>query len=633
MAMMNPLDVVRGWWIVAERATDWVAFNVAHLFQAAAHHPGALLSGQTWPPYSWHDWQAIPYAGILGRLGNGSPESVVAGHILWYGHRGLLALALFAVLVRLKGYRALWLLFVGVLVLAWRIMSAPFRIGRRKPSRVKVEERDIEGGARWATDDELHAYRKRDDAMPLRLGRACGLDGKPHGPMLYLDKKRATQSVLMIAPPGAGKSAYWISALLDIERTTKDSPSLFLWDVKGELAARTAAQLRRAGYKTLELDPFGEKGRINPMVWLTSPRWIDVFMTAWLANTESGVGGNSDDTHEGWSRQIITAAILAMRSRHGDAATLPAVFRALDGDPKDVYTLLAEADDEGAGAQTWKRLMNGPDGTFLRQRHSLRTRGAAFTEPAVRRFVSGHDLSLDQLLTRQGKPLAVYYQIPSATQQLVLPLTAAIVALLFAKIAAYGNRRGLERGLLALFDEAGSGAVIPSLPQGLDTLRGAGVAQVIVVQRLGQLVEKYGKVGAAGIKGSCGTWVTLGGISPEDADEVLRRIGERLLREERTTLQRAGDDPEEGRLHSADRAKPLLTQVQLAQLPPSVHLVVPRDRPPLLTYNKPYWEDRRLKRRASADDGETRKEEQPAATATTTQATQQKAATAIRDYY
>jgi len=471
----------------------------------------------------------------------------------------------------------------------------------------EVKETELLEGAHWANAKELKPYHRVGATLPIRLGRPCTVTAKGRitecGSELRMPRRLGRENILLVAPPGAGKSSDLIAALLDMGPVGKDAPSIFAWDPKGEVARKVAARLRRIGYEVLELHPFMDRGQINPLRWCTSARWIETFLSAWLANTESGVGGNSDEVHEGWTRQIVGAAILALRGRHGDDATLPMVFRALDDEPDTIYTLLKEADDEGAGAATWRRLMTGPQGTFDRQRTSIKTRGAAFKEPTMRRFVEGHDLDLDRLLTRTGKPLAVFYQLPTATQEMVLPLTAGIVALLFAKVGDYAAGGEIERDLLCVFDEAGSGAVIPSLPQGLNTLRGAGVAQIVVVQYLAQLIEKYGKTGAAGIRAGCGTWIGMGGLLPEDAILFAERLGERSIQVERTTI---GKDATTGKTRRRAQApeivgRPLLTELQIRHLPRSVRLVSPRDTAPTLTYSDPYYKSRRLARRVGSD--------------------------------
>ncbi len=490
--------------------------------------------------------------------------------------------------------------------------------------KVDVRETELLEGAHWATERELVTYRRPTTTLPIRLGQPCGVTAKGRvttkGKDLRMPRRLARENMLIVAPPGAGKSSDLIAALLDMGTARADAPSIFAWDPKGEVARTCAARLRRVGYEVLELHPFLDRGRINPLHWCTSARWIETFLSAWLANTESGVGGTSDEVHEGWTRQIVGAAILALRGRHGDDATLPLVFRTLDGDPDAVYALLKEADDEGAGAATWHRLMTGPQGTFDRQRTSIKTRGAAFKEPSMRRFVEGHDLDLDRLLTRTGKPLAVFYQLPTATQEMVLPLTAGIVALLFAKVGDYAAGAEIERDLLCIFDEAGSGAVIPSLPQGLNTLRGAGVAQLIIVQYLDQLL-RYGKAGKAGIEAGCGTWIGMGGMLPEDAQRFAERLGERSVRVEKTAV---GTDAKTGKTRRRVAApeivaRPLLTELQIRHLPRAVRLVCPRDTAPTLTYSRPYFEERRLSRRvvteSTADAPPSRKEAQRSAQA------------------
>lgn len=581
------------WWHAMERALLFVAYNVS----ACQLRHLAVWDVAHWP-FAWAWWASIPYGGILAMERAQTPLGAQA--------RGALALEHLI----LGGTVAVLLLALAVRLFRWRARTAWLR------EPIVREQSVLAGGAHWATAAELARYRTAQ--TPLALGQPLSLvdDAWRSRPgWLALSWTLLSQSVLDIAPSGAGKSVHLAGCLLRLAAVKRgrrdDRFSFFLWDVKGELAALLAPHLRSIGYVVTILHPFERRQRVNPVVWLDSARACDLFWEAWLANSDSGIGSKqAEEAHEDWSRQVLVGMTLALRRRHGpgcapSGCTLPLIFAALQRPEREVYALLQEAPDGGAAASQWQNLMAKGGTAFANQRNSLVMRGDLFKDDEPRWFVSGHDLDLEGLFGCHGSPPhAVFFQIPTAMQGLVMPLTAAVTAVLFARVQEVAHGGRLPRRLICLFDEAGSGATIPKLYDHLNTLRGAGVAQWIVVQYLDQLEHKYGKKGAVGIKVGCGTWIGRAGLRPEDAEELSARLGAQRL--QTRTWERVID--ERGTRGLVERGcdvtmVPLLSGDLIRRLPPWCLLVAPRDTWPFVTYHPPYYADAALMKRAGREEG------------------------------
>jgi len=549
-------------------------------------------------------WDRKPYAAILGLRANNSPLSRTADDFL-LGEDAGVGLALVAL--------------VTAVVWRGRRNTALGRLRRRKQIVIETEEMDLPGSARWATPDELAVY-EGEQAVPVVFGVACDPLGRLIGrgkKVLALPWDLAAQNVLVVAPPGAGKSVRLITATLRLiaRRATKAGKrlalsSLFMWDPSGELWQKAGGALRLAGYDVIAVHPYRMRGRVNPVLWCEDGSWCDVLLDAWCANTGAAVGGGHDKFYTDIFKTVMRAGILAGRALWGTEATLPRIadeFNERAGEDDEDYTarveaFLGRAGDGGNGVGMWRRMWANP-GTRSNGRTSIKQRLQPLQNPKVRHMLSGSDVDLDRLLGNVGTPPAIFFQLPSARQDSVAPITAAVLALIFAQIGERSEGRALTRQLVCLLDEAGSGAVIHGLAAAVATLRKAGVCIVTYWQSLGQVVSRYPEH-AREIFDGHGTWVGLRGMGTEDARAFAERLGERAVQvtdwhvhpvpiTEIDAARALGAAlPEPRRVpHRRTERRPLLTPVEIPKIAEWVAIVSPRDRYPFLAFNKPYFQD------------------------------------------
>ncbi len=653
------MDTLMGWVHAVDRVLWWISYNLAFTCSGAAGNGAqppidiaraasfteaarwwthAILEGLTHPHYAWGWWMGIapPHIAALeaGRDAHTDPAiGALALTIVWVVRAasvvGAVLVSYLALLLVTGARKDVRLLTPqqkasgkayyhgGPVVWLIKLVFLPLRVWlewrRLRPVVVVTQEIDADASARWASDDELALYRV-DEGVPIVLGHRCDPQGAvaKGAALLRMCWSQATQNMLIIAPPGGGKSVAIITSLLRQMVVTFKTASLFVWDVSGELEAKSGDHLRDMGYEVIVLHPYNRKQRINPLEWCTDLSWITVLVRALIEATESGVGSSAEKFYEGYVRQILTAGIMAIKARcmkdEGREATLVDLYDTMSPQPTDadedayfqrVYNFLLEADDRGVGSGGWKRLKANP-GTWSNGKQSLLGRLEVFVHPDVRWFVEGNDVDLDQLLTRKGKPLAVFFQIPTGRQEAVAPLTAATLALWFALIGHYSEGKQLDRGLVCLLDETGSGSKIYGLESALDTLRKAGVAIVCVVQLLAQLKDKYGPEGAARIKNACGTWIGMRGMDVADAKELAERMGQIEVKITTVTTTPHKDQERDPRVdrHTERVKRPLFTDHKIRWMPKWVYVVSPRDMPPFLVYNRPYFLIEDLKARA-----------------------------------
>lgn len=155
--------------------------------------------------------------------------------------------------------------------------------------------------------------------------------------------------ILTIGPTRSGKSR----RLLIPNLLYETGMSMLVVDVKGELAATTAAHRTSKGCKVAALDPFGVLPRrgvaipsvgFNPML-LLNPR-SDDFVDDAMGLAEALVQIKPDDKEPHWSesaQDLVAALIMLVRCTYKDKATLGAVREKISHSPVEMKKLANDA--------------------------------------------------------------------------------------------------------------------------------------------------------------------------------------------------------------------------------------------------------------------------------------------------
>ena len=132
------------------------------------------------------------------------------------------------------------------------------------------------GSARLASGRELRALRPRRGGAGLRLGTVGAR-------AVALPEKEVYEHVLVVGPPGSGKSSGLILPNILAERGTR---SLVIVDPKSELLALSRGAVSRHSevWVVNFLDPEGSHG-YNPLAMVDSYLSAEAFAECWITNT------------------------------------------------------------------------------------------------------------------------------------------------------------------------------------------------------------------------------------------------------------------------------------------------------------------------------------------------------------
>jgi type IV secretion system protein VirD4 len=552
-------------------ALAWPAENVtrAHLggergratSQKGAAVPALAAEGTI----GWDAWLAMPTERRYQALHQPTAHAEAVQTLVWVEVAALPLLALLA----------LWRPLVGR------------RLGRLAPSTAR-------GSARWLRGAELRALRPRPVEAGLVLGRA----GRR---LVVLPEAEVYQNVLVVGPPGAGKSAsLFIPPLLE-ERGRR---SLVIVDPKSELIARTYARVARLHDAAILnfLDPAVSIG-YNPLTMVTDALSAGFFADCWVKNTGTSSEHFWDDT----ARQLIAAAALhlvAVLGREGATLNELALFLTYQ-DPARVtgaFETSPSAEARRLGAQFLKSMSEnhrlvGSVFTGLPLRFSL------LNDARVQAVTGTHELDLSRLADPGHPPLALYLALDHTMAHLLTPLSACFFTHLFTRLMtiAYAQPdKELPRPVLCLLDEFGNVGQIPNMARWLATMRSARMGCVLAVQDLAQLAATYGTDQRQVITTSCTTTIGLAGMMGADARWFSEQTGTAtvITRSAGTQRRRGEALPQSGTVGLSEGSRPLLTPGEVTRMARDALLVLAGNRQPALLRQRRWYADRRLRQLA-----------------------------------
>jgi type IV secretion system protein VirD4 len=238
--------------------------------------------------------------------------------------------------------------------------------GRGAPSRSPLPSSSPRAGARPQDDPP-------GGASPIKLGYYYDREKASVGePNLFYGERH----VVLFGLNGAGKSTRFLIELL----MTARNRSLFVFDIKGELAFQTMAERRRYGAVRI-INPYGVLGMpsdgFNPLAQLEpGPLLYDkaAAIADALIEIESGSGQYWSESAQGLVVAIIMWEVMEARRER----RLPSLF--------NVRLLLTEADEYADAGQGKRRLVKGLSVTAARMIAS----GNATIASLAGRFVREH---------------------------------------------------------------------------------------------------------------------------------------------------------------------------------------------------------------------------------------------------
>jgi len=419
--------------------------------------------------------------------------------------------------VMLYGYGVLGLLLL--LVLTKPLLYLLWRARTLKPTGAG-------GTARWAGWGDLRRYRPKRGQAKVMLGRLQGRVVALVGELMYLN-------VLVVAPPGMGKTSGLIIPNLFAERGDRARSwwrrarlgrSLVITDLKGELARKTLAALSRT-HRCVVLDVYAPatSAAWNPLAHINTAAEVREFVECWFKNT--GGTSTTDKYFDNSTMLLMQAGILHLKEVHrrdGRGEPTLAALRAflqqgLDGPARVTQALLdspsSAAYEVGSNflaiAATNDKIISG---VFT----DLPNRLSVLQDDEVCAVTSANEIDYAALCDPTQRPTALYLVLDPDRGQV---LTAVFFQQHFKALAAAAKAHGgiLPRAVYHYLDEFGNCGTITNLTSAITTLRAARGGFLLILQTLAQLVTAYGKEGKETIMAGCATKLCLAGTSGEDA--------------------------------------------------------------------------------------------------------------------
>ncbi len=445
-------------------------------------------------------------------------------------------------------------------------------------------------GARWARPVDIRHIRIAGKGQRGRLAIGRAATGRQRGRLVATE---ARHSILVIGPTQSGKtSGLAIPALLEWEGP------IIATSVKDDLAAATLGWRSRQG-PCWVFDPTGSSGLVSPARW--SPigavdDWSAAQrVAAWLVDATPARTGMADAAfwYAAAAKQLAPLLLAAERGGTGMAGVVRWTNTADFEEPVRLLELSGEADAAlalVACAGRDERIRSSVATT-------LETVLAPFEDPVVARHTADSDIRLAELLASGG---SLYLCGPSQEQHRIQGLFAALVSAAVAEAvrAVATGARPLDPPLLLVLDEAANIAPIRDLDTLASTAAGLGIQLLTVCQDLAQLTARYGPERARTIANNHRAKILLSGVCDLNTLDLMSGlVGEQAVQEETVT-----HDLRDGRrTRSRSTAfRRLAPTDELRRIPPSEGVLVYGHLPPVRIRLRPWYRDRKMKRRAEA---------------------------------
>lgn len=440
------------------------------------------------------------------------------------------------------------------------------------------------------------------------------------------------QSVLMVAPPGAGKStSLYIPTIAYNARVnlrTHDAQgigqgaSMVLVSVKDDLYTITSAELKKCGYRVLKLDlrnvfcscHFNLLYRVNIEIdawrkeqdakqravhYATAERYAKVIASAIIGNTGSVNSGDSSEYFNETARGLITGLVLLVSQYGQDGERhIVSVF--------NLIVELAGADNPEKGNTVQKsRLAAMLEGVTDRRikgyistttsadiRTTLNIVSSAlskllkFVDAELEQLICTHDNDLDaeQFIER---PTAIFLIAPDENETRHF-LASLFVRFLTDDLIALAERQGghCPRPFYYFLDEFGNFPAIPGVTSLFSAIRSRGGRILVAVQSYSQFLLKYDKNVTEIIKDNC--QILLNTFVSPSAQDTATSISKMLGDE---TILTGSSSRSDGKTTSSHQlmGRPLMSPAQMVRIQRDTWIVEKAGYAPMKTHLEGYW--------------------------------------------
>lgn len=483
------------------------------------------------------------------------------------------------------------------------IFSAVFSVRlayRMRVNYTPLSSSQTKGSRSFATVREL---KNEFRSIPEKSAEFDGEGGFPvshYQDKIFIDDGPVNN--LIIGTPRSGKTQILVIPVIDIYSRAKKQSSMIIADPKGELAASTAAELKRRGYDVQVFDLMNFMGLSYNPLQLILEAYLrgDKAEAQLLANTLSYIlfhdPNAKDKTWENWSIALTNALILAVtidccaeaekcenraeKEKWYGKVNMYSVARLLVD--------LGATDDKGRSALDQFFLSRGLNDIARIQYSAVafaagKTKGnifantnsqlIKFTMEKVAKMTSKNTLDLEKIGFSEKQPAAVFLVMPDydqSNQFLVTVFISQLYYVLSKRCSMTGGK--CPREVVFLLDEFGNITPIPEMAHILNVCLGRNIRFDIIVQAYSQIYHLYGEQDGRSIIAGCGNQIYLLTIEGDTAKQFSSLIGNKTI----TSFSRSGKNNLSLNKNISEHSdtQPLLNQNELMELKPGENVIV-----------------------------------------------------------
>jgi type IV secretion system protein VirD4 len=410
---------------------------------------------------------------------------------------------------------------------------AAVRAADRKPKTGKPADASSYGShgqSRWAGAEEI-AIRFPERGAGAILGRLWYR--RSWRPIIFpWETKNRNRFVLIVGPPGSGKTSRYSLPNLIHHATVDPDRSLLITDCKAELYRSMAEMLKGRGYEVRAINLLDPQcsDRYNPMDYVRTVE--DAFRLANTIITNTSAASVTGDAF--WvnaERSLLTCLIwyvkTALEPRYQHLRTVLELGTIFAKNGQLMEQIFANP-KLNESVQVLYRQVAGlhdktRDGVFI----GFSVRLQLWTSQDIAGLTSTSDFNLRDL---GRKRMALFLIIPDhhSTYQ---ALTSLLFDQAFQELIAEADEGGgrLKHEVRMMLEEMANIGRIPDLEKRLATIRSRGLLVEMILQTIGQLKALYGDAWNT-IVGCADTIVALAANDQETAEWLSRRLGTTTIR-------------------------------------------------------------------------------------------------------
>lgn len=342
------------------------------------------------------------------------------------------------------------------------------------------------------------------------FNKLAGEDGFILSKNFQLNFKKSCENVVVIAPPGEGKTRSFYKPNLLSNHFPKSS--LIIPDLKGELWETTSQYQKSIGREVIKFEILGKKGFYNPLTNCDNFTEVRQLAVNILENAQLESSNKSSE----WismSAPLMTAALLNSR-------TIP---QALDmiilNTEEQLDNIFLKANKEAQKQYLiFKTSMRSP-GTVDSIRSTLATSLALYGDPALINTISKDSFNPIEL---REKPIALYISYEPSKAKYLAPFLGIFYTQLIEKIMNYYNDNLLP--VIFLLEELQNLGKIQGLENILALNRVYQMPFLCCLQNIVKLSDIYGQNNAMTILNCLKTKCILPSLSDIEALKYLSEL-------------------------------------------------------------------------------------------------------------